>query len=54
MRGETGNTGHEDEVEITRELSWRAGAIGLAALDVEDAELPRHRRPRRPGGPGVR
>ncbi|MFI8368214.1 GNAT family N-acetyltransferase [Streptomyces sp. NPDC085466] len=39
MREETGNAGHEDEVEATWELSWRAGAVGLAALDVEDAEL---------------
>ncbi|MFF5969896.1 GNAT family N-acetyltransferase [Streptomyces sp. NPDC012769] len=31
--------GDEHEAEAERELSWRAKSVGLAALDIDDAEL---------------
>ncbi|MFE7580030.1 GNAT family N-acetyltransferase [Streptomyces gardneri] len=31
--------GEEQDVEVERELAWRAASVGLAALDVDDAEL---------------
>ncbi|MFE1904046.1 GNAT family N-acetyltransferase [Streptomyces gardneri] len=31
--------GDEQDAEAERELAWRAGSVGLAALDVDDAEL---------------
>ncbi|MFE7355571.1 GNAT family N-acetyltransferase [Streptomyces sp. NPDC057543] len=32
-------TGGEHDTEAERELSWRAKSVGLAALDIDDAEL---------------
>ncbi|MFD8008851.1 GNAT family N-acetyltransferase [Streptomyces sp. NPDC058955] len=31
--------GDEHDAEAERELSWRAGSVGLVALDMDDAEL---------------
>ncbi|KOG36170.1 MULTISPECIES: hypothetical protein [Streptomyces] len=31
--------GDEHEAEAERELSWRAESVGLAVLDMDDAEL---------------
>ncbi|MFF8836307.1 GNAT family N-acetyltransferase [Streptomyces sp. NPDC015130] len=45
MAENTGNTGIADDehdadgAETARELSWRAASVGLAVLDVDDAEL---------------
>ncbi|MGW4051190.1 GNAT family N-acetyltransferase [Streptomyces sp. NPDC004779] len=39
MRENTRNAGDEDDGEVTREIAWPAGSVGLAALDTEDAEL---------------
>ncbi|MFE7330169.1 hypothetical protein ACFU8W_35450 [Streptomyces sp. NPDC057565] len=39
MIGDIRITGDEHDAEAERELSWRAKSVGLAALDIDDAEL---------------
>ncbi|WP_406740606.1 hypothetical protein [Streptomyces atratus] len=39
MIEDTGIAGNKHEAEAGRELSWRAKAVGLAAVDIDDAEL---------------
>ncbi|MFD4861562.1 GNAT family N-acetyltransferase [Streptomyces atratus] len=39
MIEETGIAGNEHDAEAERELSWRAKSVGLAAVDIDDAEL---------------
>ncbi|MER7001089.1 GNAT family protein [Streptomyces sp. NPDC000410] len=39
MTEETRISGNEHDAEADRELSWRAKSVGLAALDLDDAEL---------------
>ncbi|MGW2090109.1 GNAT family N-acetyltransferase [Streptomyces sp. NPDC001880] len=39
MIEDTEISGNEQDAEIERQLSWRARAVGLAAVDTEDAEL---------------
>ncbi|MEE1767194.1 GNAT family protein [Streptomyces sp. JV185] len=39
MIEDTGIAGTEHEPEAERELAWRARAVGLAAVDMDDAEL---------------
>ncbi|MEU8698239.1 GNAT family protein [Streptomyces sp. NPDC048680] len=39
MTEETGIAGNEHDAEAERELSWRAKSVGLAAVDMDDAEL---------------
>ncbi|MFD5766353.1 hypothetical protein ACFWIN_11095 [Streptomyces sp. NPDC127049] len=38
MHENTRNAGDEDDGEVTREIAWPAGSVGLAALDTEDAD----------------
>ncbi|KMS92054.1 MULTISPECIES: GNAT family N-acetyltransferase [Streptomyces] len=39
MNEEIRIAGDEQDAEAERELSWRAKSLGLAALDIDDAEL---------------
>ncbi|MFF3783590.1 GNAT family N-acetyltransferase [Streptomyces sp. NPDC001933] len=39
MTDDTGIVGNEQGSEAERELSWRAESVGLAAVDMDDAEL---------------
>ncbi|MFE7328157.1 GNAT family N-acetyltransferase [Streptomyces sp. NPDC057565] len=39
MTEDTRIAGNEHDAEAERELAWRAKAVGLAALDMDDAEL---------------
>ncbi|MEV7813901.1 GNAT family protein [Streptomyces flaveolus] len=39
MKEEIRIAGDEQDAEAERELSWRAKSLGLAALDIDDAEL---------------
>ncbi|WP_405686900.1 GNAT family N-acetyltransferase [Streptomyces sp. NBC_00057] len=39
MTEDTGIAGNEHDAEAERELSWRAKSVGLAAVDIDDAEL---------------
>ncbi|WP_435972009.1 GNAT family N-acetyltransferase [Streptomyces sp. Qhu_M48] len=39
MTVDSSAAGDEHDAETERELSWRAGSVGLAALDVGDADL---------------
>ncbi|MFE6099574.1 GNAT family N-acetyltransferase [Streptomyces laurentii] len=39
MTEDIGMTDSEHDAEAEREVSWRAKSVGLAALDIDDAEL---------------
>ncbi|MCX5316819.1 GNAT family N-acetyltransferase [Streptomyces sp. NBC_00154] len=39
MTQDTGIADNERDAEAARELSWRAKSVGLAAVDIDDAEL---------------